>query len=148
MTNDNTILRELLRQGSEILSRDIKIPRLKTIYIGKTLSDLQKRGFVVKHYDGKTNRWSISDLGKDQLKSSEQTLTSLSGSDAPPVTPDHFIFLVSEEKLAKMMSARLGVDIGGEYRSGLEKIVEKQALRIQELEDKLFKISILFDSIK
>lgn len=34
----------------------------------------------------------------------------LSGYDAPPVMPDHFIFVVSDDKLASMLSSRIGVD--------------------------------------
>lgn len=114
----------------EMNASDIKINDIRSVVIGKQLFLLQRLGLVssVKNKGDKTYRWSITEYGieyrkdnhaqeiKDhvyipsqRIPSQRMKVTSVGRSDIPPTTPDHFVFVVSEQQIISMLSSRLGV---------------------------------------
>lgn len=109
----------------EMNASDIKINDINPVVIGKQLFLLQRLGLVssVKNRGDKIYRWSITEYGIEYRKdnnvqeikdhvyipSQRMEVTAVGRSDIPPTTPDHFVFVVSEQQIISMLSSRLGV---------------------------------------
>ncbi len=141
------VLRELSKHDNRMLATDLHIDGMKGPAIGKTLSNLQREGLVegTKGPKEHSYRWIITESGKsllsgEMLQASPQITTQIAAPDAPPPTkPDHFVFIVSEQKLQDMLISRLG--------SGAEENVLLKA-RIRTLEMTLTEIKRQMDVLR
>lgn len=114
----------------------IAIEGLSTSVVGKVLSNLHRLGYVEKVKEGYTHSWRITPSGADAVESGSINTPEVpargfsrkqtgAGNDMsvlnppipvigvgdvsiPPTTPDHFVFVVSEQKLSDMLMARFG----------------------------------------
>ncbi len=128
--NQMLVLRELAKYDDRATSVQIGTGAshhlskgMRPITIGKVLSNLQKLGLVKGTKEPKEHsyRWQITESGRallngEMLQASPITtqvstgpkISALEPAPPPPTTPDHFVFVVSEQKLADMLTTRLG----------------------------------------
>lgn len=122
--NKQTVLTVLYNHDHAMTSADIaaETSDMTIPGIGTTASLLRRTGLVRNISDDRhVAIWEITGKGRDVYRGSinGSELSSdpapvkevhLTGSNLPPTVPDHFVYVVSEDKLAQMLSSRLGVN--------------------------------------
>lgn len=148
--NQTAILKELAQHDYYVSTSEIHIDGLKSNTIGRILFSLLNTGLVERHKGPKEHiyRWKIIESGRSlvdgtMLQASVQgpvkeapKTTSVAAIDAPPpAAPDHFVFVVSEQKLQDMLLSRLGS--GAEENALLKARIKTLEMTITEIKKQM-----------
>ena len=132
-----SVLTELVQHEGRVRTSELHIDDMKGIIIGKVLSNLQRMGLAdgTKRPKEHVHLWEATESGRALVNSELLQAQELPDPDLefeavkavepkkvkphipdyippepdiPPTTPDHFVFIVSEQKLQDMLLSRLG----------------------------------------
>ncbi len=126
--NEKTLLTKLANLGKPVRAPEIQIEGLRSVHVGKVAHNLQRLGLTQSTKDKYVHVWSITDLGLEAVQDLDNGTTpdlsrptspisrkkpvrkvSISGTGMAPVDPQNLVYVVSEGRLAEILSAHLGL---------------------------------------